>query len=178
MALNAYLTLKGEKQGTIKGSETRKGLEGSIAVFAVHHQVISPRDAASGLATGKRQHHPLVINKAIDKSSPLLMNALITNENITEVIIKFFSPNTGASGGRSGLEVQHYTIKLTNARIVHIEMDMENNLMEPGNKLPILEYVGFTYQKIEWTYTDGGIMATDSWIEGKPKSTRTKATNK
>ena len=31
----------------------------------------SPRDAASGLPTGKRQHKPLSLTKAIDKSSPM-----------------------------------------------------------------------------------------------------------
>lgn len=34
--------------------------------------VVSPRDAASGLPTGKRQHKPMVITKELDKSSPLL----------------------------------------------------------------------------------------------------------
>jgi hypothetical protein len=32
--------------------------------------VVSPRDAASGLPTGKRMHKPFVITKELDKSSP------------------------------------------------------------------------------------------------------------
>ncbi len=32
----------------------------------------SPRDPASGQATGKRQHSPIVLTKELDKSSPLL----------------------------------------------------------------------------------------------------------
>jgi type VI secretion system (T6SS) effector Hcp len=32
--------------------------------------VVSPRDPASGLPTGKRMHKPFVITKEIDKSSP------------------------------------------------------------------------------------------------------------
>ena len=47
MALNAYLTLKGQKQGTIHGSVTQKGREGSIAVIAIEHEIVSPRDAGS-----------------------------------------------------------------------------------------------------------------------------------
>ena len=41
----------------------------------------------------------------------------------------------------------------------------------PNNKHPDLmkfaeyEEVAFTYEKIEWTWTDGGIMAADSWID-------------
>jgi len=80
MALNAYLTLKGQKQGNINGSVTQKGRENSILVHAFSQEVVSPRDPASGLATGKRQHKPLLIVKEIDKSSPLLWNALINNE--------------------------------------------------------------------------------------------------
>jgi hypothetical protein len=32
--------------------------------------VKSPRDAASGMATGKRQHSPVTVRKELDKSSP------------------------------------------------------------------------------------------------------------
>ncbi|MBL7976348.1 MAG: type VI secretion system tube protein Hcp [Candidatus Kapabacteria bacterium] len=34
--------------------------------------IVSPRDPASGQATGKRQHSPIVLTKELDKSSPLL----------------------------------------------------------------------------------------------------------
>ncbi|MCB1219403.1 MAG: type VI secretion system tube protein Hcp [Planctomycetales bacterium] len=42
------------------------------------------RDAASGLPTGKRQHKPMVITKELDKSSPLLYNVLVNNENVSQ----------------------------------------------------------------------------------------------
>ena len=83
MALNAYLKLKGQIQGDIKGSVIQKGREGKIMVIAVSHENFAPRDAASGLATGIRQHKPFVITKEIDKSSPLFYRALVNNENIT-----------------------------------------------------------------------------------------------
>ena len=84
MALNAYLRLKGAKQGVIQGSSTQRGQEGKIVVVASNHEIIVPRDAATGLATGKRQHAPIIITKEIDKASPLLYTALVTNEQITE----------------------------------------------------------------------------------------------
>ena len=58
MALNAYLKLKGQKSGEIKGSCPQKGRENKIMVIAVSHEIVSPRDAASGLPTGKRMHKP------------------------------------------------------------------------------------------------------------------------
>ena len=51
MALNAYLTLKGQKHGVVKGSVTQKGREGKIMVISAHHEVLSPTDPASGLST-------------------------------------------------------------------------------------------------------------------------------
>ena len=53
MALNAYLKMKGQKQGEIKGSVTQKGRENKIMVIAVNHEITSPRDPASGLPTGR-----------------------------------------------------------------------------------------------------------------------------
>jgi type VI secretion system secreted protein Hcp len=34
------------------------------------HEIVSPRDTASGLPSGKRQHKPFTITKEIDKSTP------------------------------------------------------------------------------------------------------------
>jgi type VI secretion system secreted protein Hcp len=158
MALNAYLTLTGQKQGDIRGSVIQKGLEGSILVHAFSNQVISPRDPTSGLPTGKRQHQPLVILKEIDKSSPLLWSALVNNENLTKWELKFYG-----AGGATGIEKQIYTITLTNANIASIRESMLDNEDPANMRFPLREEMSFTYQKIEWTWVDGGISAQDDW---------------
>lgn len=163
MALNAFLKLKGQKQGIIKGSVTQKGRENQIMVIAVSHSITSPRDPASGLATGKRMHKPFVITKELDKSSPLLYNALITNENITEFTLNFFSANATGKAGGVGAETNHYSVKLTNAKIVDIQFTMLNNKNPDLTRFAEYEEVAFTYQKIEWTWKDGGIVAMDEW---------------
>src|SRR5690349_7262262 len=125
MALNAYLKLKGQKQGDIKGGVTQKGREGMILVHAFNHQITSPRDPASGQATGKRQHGALTITKEIDKSTPLLFNALVNNENLTRCELKCFAPNRTAAA--AGVEVNHFNIILTNAVLAGIREVMLNN---------------------------------------------------
>jgi type VI secretion system secreted protein Hcp len=155
--LNAYLNLKGAKQGDIKGSVTQKGREGKIQVIAVSHEIVSPRDAASGLPTGKRMHKPFVITKELDKSSPLLYNVLVNNENITTWELQFWQPSA------TGAEVQHYTVKLTNANIASIAFRMANNKHPDLMKFAEYEEIAFTYQKIEWTWVNGGIVAVDDW---------------
>ena len=44
--------------------------DGSCSI-SFDQEVVSPRDAASGLPTGKRMHKPFVITKELDKSSPM-----------------------------------------------------------------------------------------------------------
>lgn len=147
-ALNAYLKLKGQKQGTIKGGVTLKGREDSIMVIAVSHEIVSPRDAASGLPTGKRQHKPFVITKELDRSSPLLHQALVLNENISSFELTIVQPKSNTPA---------YTVRLTNASIASIKTLV-------GEDGKVVEQVAFTYQKIEWQWIDGGIMAMDDWM--------------
>lgn len=157
MALNAYLSLTGETQGAVEGSSTQAGREGKMEIHAVYHEVISPRDAASGLPTGKRQHSPLTVVKAIDKASPLLFTILTDNENITDLRLDFWRPS------RTGNEVQYYTIELNNASIAGIRREMLNNKYPENMKHQTYERVSFTYQKIIETWQDGEITAEDDW---------------
>lgn len=157
MALNAYLILKGQKQGDIHGGVTQKGREGSILVHSFSHEITKPIDPASGLPTGKRQHQPVHILKEIDQSSPLLWNALVNNETLVTWQLKFWAPSA------KSVETQIYTITLTNAIIASIREYMPDNEDPAKIKLPLLEQVTFTYQKIEWVWTKGTITADDDW---------------
>jgi type VI secretion system secreted protein Hcp len=158
-ALDASLYIVGQKSGAIKGSVAQVGREGSIMVLGASHSIISPRDAASGLPTGKRQHKPFTIVKEIDKASPTLYTLLTTNENLTSVTIKFYTPQVKGAAG--GAETQSYTVTLTNASITAISF--HDTADKTTNDEPPKEEVSFTYQKIQWTWTDGGITSSDTW---------------
>lgn len=162
MALNAYLKMKGQKSGEVKGSVTQKGREDSIMVHAYSHEIVTPRDAASGLPTGKRMHKALTITKEIDKASPILYSIMVNNENIPEWELKFWRPQMVAKAG-TGAEVQFYTIKLTNANIAQMHEYLLDNKIPANMPIPPMETVSFTYQKIVWTWVDGGITAEDDW---------------
>jgi type VI secretion system secreted protein Hcp len=162
VALNAYLRLVGDRQGEIKGSVTQKGREGKILVIAFTHDVTSPRDTATGLATGRRQHGPIVITKEIDRASPPLHAAQTDNENFKEWELELYASQAHV-GAASGVEVQYFTITLTNASIASFRTEMPNNKHADLAKLNTFEEIAFTYQKIAWTWTDGGLSATDDW---------------
>jgi type VI secretion system secreted protein Hcp len=157
MALNSYLRLKGDTQGDILGSVTQAGREDSIMIIGYSHEVVSPRDAASGLPTGKRQHKPVTLTKEIDKSTPLLMYSLVNNENIPSWKLEFWQPSA------SGMEVQFYTIELMNASVAGIRAELLNNKYPENMQHKEREHVTFCYQKVIWTWMDGGITAEDDW---------------
>lgn len=150
-ALNAYLTVKGQTQGPIQGSVTQKGREGKIMVIAVDHNM--------KVAKGKAQHGVFVITKELDKSTPLLMRALVHNENL-DLELQFWTPQLGAVGG--GSEKQHYTVKLTGARIVDHDFKMLNNKNPENTRFAEHEVISFTYEKIEWQWVDGGISTSSA----------------
>jgi type VI secretion system secreted protein Hcp len=158
MAFNGYLSLTGQKQGAINGPVTEKGRENSILVRAFKNEIDSLLDPASGLPTGKKTHNPIRILKEVDKTSPQLWSALANNENLTRWVLKFWAPSA------SGVEEQIYTIELTNASIASIKEYMEDNEDPAKAKLPLLEEIRFTYQKIQWTWLQGGtVTAEDDW---------------
>ena len=158
---DTYLTLLGERQGQIKGGVNQKGKEGMIAVYAFHHEITSPRDVASGMATGKRTHKPVVITKEVDVSSTKLFNAMVSNERLKQVVINFWHPRSMGPAGSTGVETNYYRITLTNATISSISHD------KPGTSETnaiIFERVEMVYEKIEWQYLEGSNSTTaDDW---------------
>jgi len=159
MALNAFLHLKGQKQGDIRGSVTQKGREGAILVIAANHEIMSPvSNAGSGAAIGKRVHKPFAITKELDKASPLLYQAMVNNEIMAGWKLDFFAL------AATGVEKQDYTVVLTNAVITDIKFVLPNTKDPDTMKLNPYEVLEFTYQSIQWTWIDGSLTATDKWM--------------
>jgi type VI secretion system secreted protein Hcp len=156
-ALPVYLELEGVSQGRIEGSCDIKGREGTIVVFSLGHNVVVPTDAASGLPTGRRQHSPLKILKEIDKSSPKLYRALVTGERMRRFILRFYRI------GKTGLEENYFTIELENAAIVSITPSFPTAFLSQNESYRHMETVAFVYERIKWTWVDGGITAEDVW---------------
>jgi type VI secretion system secreted protein Hcp len=152
-ALNAYLRLKGQKSGEIKGSVTQKGRENTIMVIALDQATSKP-------INGRTNTGPLVLTKEVDQSSPLLHGSLANAEVFTEFTLQFWRPQISGVGG-TGMEEQFYTVKLTNARITNMRTVMLNNKNPELTRYAEYEEVSFTYDAIEWTYVKGGISTTE-----------------
>jgi type VI secretion system secreted protein Hcp len=153
-AENVYLSIR-----NIEGEVVLKGREGMMEIYGFSHEVVSPRDAASGLPTGKRQHTPFRVVIRQSQATPLLLRSQSRNEVIPEVKVLFFRPN-----GNTGTEQQYFTYTLKNARISSFRTWAPNK-QDPAATpyLPSSE-VAFTYESFTWTYVDGGVEHTDDWI--------------
>jgi len=164
MALNAYLTLTGQKQGQIKGSVTQKSREGMIEVIGSSYSLISPRDAASGLPTGKRMHKPYVIVQELDVSVPLLFNALTNNENITKWKLDYYASQIGNDRTTAtAIEQNYFSVDLVNASIASIDFRQHNNKVPDLMKFKEYLEVAYVFQQITWVWVKGGVSATDNW---------------
>jgi type VI secretion system secreted protein Hcp len=159
MAESVHLYLKAN--GTdIKGESTQTSLgrDGSIECVSFTHEVITAREAGSGLATGRRQYPPITITKRIDKSSPLMMKALCENQ-VIEGTFKFFRPNPTGDGTTE----QFYTITIKKGRINSIKQHVPNSFEPTSTNEPPMEDVTFVFHTIDWTITNGGVTHTDTW---------------
>lgn len=147
-----FYSVKGTLQGEFKGESIQKGQEKSAPVRKFQYGVVSPRDTASGQATGKRQHGPVVITKAWGASSPQLFQALVNNERLSEVVFDFYVPL------RNTMKLDH-RIKLTNANVV--EIAYATDTAEVKGLHPSFESISFTFQKIEHMDSAGRVTASD-----------------
>lgn len=157
MALSGFLTLTGTRTGAILGSVTQKGREGSIEIISFLHEIVAPRDPVTGRPKSKRMHKRFRVTKQIDRSSPLLYYVLTNNENLTDVTLRLYRP------AHAGVERHAFTVRLLNATIASIQFRMLNTQHPRHSRLPELEEIAFTYQRIEWTWMEGNVSADDDW---------------
>jgi type VI secretion system secreted protein Hcp len=167
MALQAWIAVKGAKQGQFRSEATTPARRDKwMAVLAFTMGVASPRDAASGQASGKRQYQPVTIVKAWGAASPQGLTACATNEVLTEVAIEFTRQSA------TGQEVVYQTVRLTDASFSQIARftgrpdggeDTPSSGHTGTTDMMELERWAFTFQKIETHDNDGNTSFADIW---------------
>ena len=148
-ATQIYVKVTGAKQGVLKGDATTVARKDWIVVLQYDYELTSPRDPATGLATGKRQHKPVRITHMLDAASPQLLQAESTNEVLKTVVIEFVRPSI------KGESSVYYRVTLTNASI--------SDVTQTANDTAQTEQVSFTFQKIEQESIEGKTSWTDDW---------------
>jgi len=148
-----YISITGVKQGKFRGELNQKGFEDKIAGLSFQYAVVSPRDVATGMPTGKRMHKPIRFKKAWGAASTQLFQALAGNETLSSVVIDFLRPDT------MGRMVLDHTIKLINASVASIEQQAEEAV-----KGTHVEIVDLVFQRIELTDHKSQSIALDDWM--------------
>ena len=161
----AYLKIEGPS-GDFKGEATRVAGPDYIAVLGFDYAVTSPRDQATGQPSGKVQHQPVTITKAMDSASPQIYDAAINNVVLKKVTIEFITTSL------DGKELPYFTIMLTNATVmqVHEHLDQGGAAAAGGSAVPAepLEDVSFDFAQIGITSNVSQISATG--LKGEVKA--------
>jgi type VI secretion system secreted protein Hcp len=143
------MTVQGAHQGKFKGETVDPHhTPGAIPVAALNYEIKAPTDPATGMVSGKRQHSPVVITKAWGASSPQFLEALVTNEVLSNVTLEFYRASP------TGMEEVESTMKLTDAQVV----DAKEVAAQGANQ----QEISLTFRKIEITNADGTTF-TDDW---------------
>ncbi|WP_340616997.1 Hcp family type VI secretion system effector [Xenorhabdus entomophaga] len=154
MANIIYLEIKGDNQGLIsQGCSTidsicnkyQKGHENEILVYEFSSDMSRDQNV---------NYQPIDIRKPIDKSSPLLSQALTNNEKLT-CIFHFY--RTSMQGG---LEL-YYKVKLTGATLVQLSCFYPNSVTH--NDVQPQESVSIKYESITWEHVMAGTSSYSIW---------------
>jgi len=146
-----YAKVTAQKQGVIAGDSTARGHEHWIAGTGFEYEVVSPRDAATGLPSGKRQHRPVTLTSPWSAASPALFQALVSNEALTSVVFEF------PAARADGTEVIAERITLTNASISDFRHALDTL---SGNGV---DRISLTFQKITIEELLAGKVGMDDW---------------
>jgi type VI secretion system secreted protein Hcp len=161
MAETAHLKLTGQKTGDVKGesSQVTLGRKDTIECFSFQMAVESPRDASTGMATGRRQWQAINFRKRWDRSSPLLAQMLVNNETITEGTFKFYRPHPTGDGTTQ----EFYTVQIKGGRVSSFRQVVPHPSDEATMHEHPYEDVSFVFQTITITNDAAKTSATDDW---------------
>ncbi|HLO03230.1 MAG TPA: hypothetical protein VK191_08985, partial [Symbiobacteriaceae bacterium] len=153
-----------------KGVPSRPKKQTKAAAYRT--QIISPRDAGSGLPTGKRQHSPFILVMPNSSETPELTTSFLTGRPIDRVSVITYGPDGVAKGAVSLVNVQVVSMMETRRSYVIPHVLETSGRLSGVNSNPLYEdavvagqdcVYELTYQKIEWLDASGGVTHEDTW---------------
>lgn len=169
MALDAAMFIKDDGADYETISDV-KGREKSWLVVEATHHVESPRDHTTGVSMGQRIHHPYEVVIPVDTKLPKLYEACCTHKSFKRVEIHHFRPSVATTAGThnagkvGGTDKAYYIETFQKALIHSIKFYMPHSRSQDMHEKAKVEYVrlSWSYQIIEWRFTDGA-EAQDDW---------------
>jgi type VI secretion system Hcp family effector len=127
--------------GTVTVEPTKQKPFGAEKYLSMTYDIKSPRDAATGQATGRRQHGLVCFVRTPSQTTPAWYSAAVNNEPLKSVT---FDDGT-------------LRFKLTNAFAANVKFFERDKIA--------LEEICLTFQKIDITHIKSGATSSDSWMQ-------------
>ena len=118
-----------------------------------HHQATRPEYRVVDRQALLRTDH---LRQDIDKATPRIARALVTNEEITEAEFRFFD-------SINGTETLVYTVTTQKGTITSQRQFVSDTIDPALATRPPEEEVGLVFQSITGTWADGNIAWADNW---------------
>lgn len=146
MANPSYMTITGKAQKLISagcstlesvGNKFQSNHTDEIMVLACIHNISNPENKTSAT------HGPVIITKYLDKSTPLLAQALERREEIDCTIDLY---RTSPSGGQE----KYFSIVIKGGMIADQTFDIPHAILQSG--VEPQEHLYIRYREISWTH--------------------------
>lgn len=156
MANQIYMTIAGKAQGLISAACSTQNSMGNG--FQSDHtdeiMVLSYTHNMTIVDISKATHNPIILSKYIDKSSPLLAQALSHRE---EVNGKLHFYRVAAAGSQE----KYYTIEFRGGLIVDLTADFAHASSQLDSEPQ--EHLAIRYRDIFWTHHVSATSSYSSW---------------
>lgn len=159
MANPGYMTITGKIQGLISaGCSTPVSIGNKFqAAHTDEIMLLSYSHNMSNIGNiSKSTHSPIIITKVVDKSSPLLAQALSNREEI-DCTLRFYRVSS------SGQQEKFYSVSISGGVIVDLTLEMPHAVLQ--NDAEPQEHVAIRYRDIAWTHHAAGTSGYSSWGE-------------
>ncbi|SEJ51739.1 Hcp family type VI secretion system effector [Demequina mangrovi] len=136
----------------VEGESTTASFDrdGTIECVAYRHEMAHPDDPVAGARGSRLEHQPVTIMKRMDRTSPLLADALVRAMVVDSAELRFFRAHPF-----DGRDEHYFTLLLEEGRVTAIRQELSQDPSSPGP----LEEVDLTYSRITWTDEVGGAAA-------------------
>ncbi|APC17164.1 type VI secretion system protein [Pseudomonas frederiksbergensis] len=159
MANHGYMTITGKAQGLISagcstpesiGNKFQSEHTDEIMVLSYNHNMANIGNI------NKSTHSPIIITKSVDKSSPLLAQALSNREEIN-CTLSFYRVSS------FGRQEKFYSISIRGGVIADLTLEVPHVVLQ--NDAEPQEHLAIRYRDITWTHHTAGTCGYSSWGE-------------
>jgi len=154
MGLEGYISIKGQKQGQVKGSGP--GNAGKSKIFGAKFGEFISRGPINSLLSPHRPHQPIVVRMQADTVTHGLLQAMNSHDRL-DFTIEIFKKGTGSHHPNCILRVTDSEIR----SIRRVPAVFKGNTHSSSPQTSEQEDIAFTFQKIDYVWNDGSVSAQD-----------------